>query len=65
MTQQLPHKEIIRLAEEVGLLVKNKDIPYSLPSHQRLISRLEKFAGKCYDEGYDKGMEDGIVRERG
>ena len=27
------HKEIIRLAEEVGLLVKNKAIPYSLPAH--------------------------------
>jgi len=44
MTQQLQHKEIIRLAEEVGLLVKNKDIPYSSPAHMRFISRLEKFA---------------------
>lgn len=37
-------KEIIALAEKVGLLVKDENFPYSSPAQQRLISRLEKFA---------------------
>ena len=35
---------LIQLAEDVGLLVKSEDLPYSVPAHQRLISKLEKFA---------------------
>lgn len=51
------HKEIIRLAEEVGLLVKNKAIPYSLPAHMRLISRLEKFAVRVQETSAQKVLE--------
>jgi len=36
--------ELIQIAEDVGLLTKNEDYPYSLPAHQRLISQLEKYA---------------------
>ena len=40
----MQRKQIIRLAEEAGLLF-NKDVaPYSHPAQQRLISKLEKFA---------------------
>ena len=40
----MQRKQIIRLAEEAGLLF-NKDVaPYNHPAQQRLISKLEKFA---------------------
>lgn len=40
----MQRKQIIRLAEEVGLLF-NKDVaPYDTPAQQRLIAKLEKFA---------------------
>jgi hypothetical protein len=40
----MQRNQIIKLAEEAGLLF-NKDVaPYSHPAQQRLISRLEKFA---------------------
>ena len=40
----MQRKQIIKLAEEVGLLF-NKDVaPYDTPAQQRLISKLEKFA---------------------
>ena len=40
----MQRKQIIKLAEEAGLLF-NKDIAsYSHPAQQRLISKLEKFA---------------------
>ena len=40
----MQRNQIIKLAEEAGLLF-NKDIaPYNTPAQQRLISKLEKFA---------------------
>ncbi len=40
----MQQKQILRLAEEAGLLF-NKDVaPYNTPAQQRLISKLEKFA---------------------
>lgn len=40
------HKEIIKLAEEVGLLIADDNFPYSCSPHMRFISRLQKFAEK-------------------
>ena len=46
----MQRKQIIRLAEEAGLLF-NKDVaPYSHPAQQRLISKLEKFARSILEE---------------
>ena len=46
----MQRKQIIRLAEEAGLLF-NKDVaPYNHPAQQRLISKLEKFARSILDE---------------
>ena len=40
----MQRKQIIKLAEEAGLLF-NKDVaPYNTTAQQRLISKLEKFA---------------------
>ena len=45
----MQRKQIIKLAEEVGLLF-NKDVaPYDTPAQQRLISKLEKFARSILD----------------
>lgn len=46
----MQRRQIIELAEEVGLLF-NKDIaPYSHPAQQRLIAKLEKFARSILKE---------------
>ena len=46
----MQRKQIIKLAEEAGLLF-NKDVaPYSTPAQQRLISKLEKFARSILKE---------------
>ena len=46
----MQRKQIIRLAEEAGLLF-NKDVaPYDTPAQQRLISKLEKFARSILEE---------------
>ena len=46
----MQRKQIIKLAEEAGLLF-NKDVaPYSHPAQQRLISKLEKFARSILEE---------------
>ena len=46
----MQRKQIIRLAEEAGLLF-NKDVaPYNTPAQQRLISKLEKFARSILEE---------------
>ena len=46
----MQQKQIIKLAEEVGLLF-NKDVaPYSTPAQQRLIAKLEKFAKSILEE---------------
>lgn len=46
----MQRKQIIRLAEEAGLLF-NKDVaPYNTPAQQRLIAKLEKFARSILEE---------------
>lgn len=46
----MQRKQIIKLAEEAGLLF-NKDVaPYNTPAQQRLISKLEKFARSVLEE---------------
>ncbi len=46
----MQRKQIIRLAEEDGLLF-NKDVaPYNTPAQQRLIAKLEKFARSILEE---------------
>lgn len=50
-------KEIIELAEKVGLLVKDENFPYSSPAQQRLISRLEKFAEECFYKGMNTAIK--------
>lgn len=46
----MQRKQIIKLAEEAGLLF-NKDIAsYNHPAQQRLISKLEKFARSILEE---------------
>ncbi len=46
----MQRKQIIRLAEEAGLLF-NKDVaPYNTPAQQRLIAKLEKFARSVLEE---------------
>ena len=46
----MQRNQIIKLAEEAGLLF-NKDVaPYNTPAQQRLISKLEKFARIVLEE---------------
>ena len=46
----MQRKQIIKLAEEAGLLF-NKDVaPYNTPAQQRLIAKLEKFARSILEE---------------
>ena len=59
-------QEIITLAESLGLLYPEpkSSSDYNHPAHMRLISRLEKFAEECYNQGYDIGATEAIERER-
>ena len=59
--------EIITLAESLGLLYPEpkSSSDYNHPAHMRLISRLEKFAEECYNQGYDIGATEAIEKERG
>ena len=59
-------QEIITLAESLGLLYTEpkSSSDYSSPAHMRLISKLEKFAEECYNQGYDIGATEAIERER-
>ena len=59
--------EIITLAESLGLLYPEpkSSSDYNHPAHMRLISKLEKFAEECYNQGYDIGATEAIERERG
>ena len=52
----MQRKEIIQLAEKLGLLYPEVD--YNHPQHQRLISKLEKFAQEIYQLGYKDGKFD-------
>ena len=60
-------QEIITLAESLGLLYPEpkSSSNYNHPAHMRLISKLEKFAEECYNQGYDIGTIEAIERERG
>ena len=59
-------QEIITLAESLGLLYPEpkSSSDYNSPAHMRLISKLEKFAEECYNQGYDIGATEAIERER-
>lgn len=59
----MQRKEIIQLAEKLGLLYPEVD--YNHPQHQRLISKLEKFAEECYEQGSEDGYKEAIEKERG
>lgn len=48
-------KEIIQLAEKLGLLYPEVD--YNHPQHQRLISRIERFAKEYYTLGFNDAKE--------
>ena len=63
----MTRQEIIQLAESLGLLYPEpkSSSDYNHPAHMRLISRLEKFAEECYNQGYDIGATETIERERG
>ena len=54
----LNRNQIIQIAEDVGLLVKDENFPYSMPAQQRLISRLEKFAIRIEREIEEKQSQD-------
>ena len=63
----MTRQEIITLAESLGLLYPEpkSSSDYNHPAHMRLISKLEKFAEECYNQGYDVGATETIERERG
>lgn len=60
-------QEIITLAETLGLLYPEpkSSSDYNHPAHMRLISKLEKFAETCYDQGSEDGYKEAIEKERG
>ena len=62
----MKRQEIITLAESLGLLYTEpkSSSDYNHPAHMRLISKLEKFAEECYNQGYDIGATEAIERER-
>lgn len=51
----MQRKEIIALAEKLGLLYPEVD--YNHPQHQRLISKLEKFADECFYKGVNQAIK--------
>ena len=59
--------EIITLAESLGLLYPEpkSSSDYNHPAHMRLISKLERFAEECYDQGSEDGYKEAIEKERG
>ena len=62
----MTRQEMITLAESLGLLYPEpkSSSDYNHPAHMRLISKLEKFAEDCYNQGYDIGATEAIERER-
>ena len=52
-------KDIIALAEKLGLLYPEpmSSSDYGHPQHQRLISRLEKFAEECFHKGVNAAIK--------
>lgn len=63
----MTRQEIITLAESLGLLYPKpkSSSDYNHPAHMRLISKLEKFAEECYDQGSEDGYKEAIEKERG
>ena len=62
MNQQ---QQLINLATKHGLIILSDEHPKTLPAHQRLLSKLEKFYEEVYDEGFSDGAQDAIEKERG
>ena len=58
-------QQLIDLATKHGLIFLTEEHPKTNPNHQRLLSKLEKFAEECYNQGYDIGATEAIERERG
>lgn len=56
--------DVITLAESLGLLYP-EPMDYTHPAQMRLISKLEKFAMECFDNGYQDGCTETILEERG
>jgi len=52
--------DLITLAESIGLLYPNDNpsLDYNSPAHMRLISKLEKLAQECYDNGFASGWDE-------
>ena len=52
-------KEIIQLAEKLGLLYPESmsSSGHNSPAHQRLISKLEKFAYECFHKGINAAIK--------
>ena len=63
----MTRQEIITLAESLGLLYPEpkSSSDYNHPAHMRLISKLERFAEECYDQGSEDGYKEAIEKERG
>lgn len=55
----MDRKEIITLAEKLGLLYSEpiSSSDYQHPQHQRLISKLEKFAEECFYKGMNTAIK--------
>jgi len=53
----IPRNQLIQIAEDVGLLVKDESFPYNSPAHQRLISRLEKFCVRVVREVEEQELD--------
>ena len=51
-------QQLINLATKLGLLMKVEDFPKTLPAHQRLLSKLEKFYEDAFNAGYNEGHWD-------
>lgn len=52
-------KEIIQLAEKLGLLYPEpmSSSDYNSPAHQRFVSKLEKFAEECFYKGMNTAIK--------
>ena len=55
----MQRKEIIQLAEKLGLLYPEplSSSDYSSSAHQRFISKLEKFAEECFYKGMNTAIK--------
>lgn len=62
----MTRQEIITLAESLGLLYPEpkSSSDYNSPAHMRLISKLEKFAETCYDQGIAHGWNEANERSK-